>query len=153
MNPYAVYVVHGNNCPLSLGHHGECFFQKLVCHNRILGRLFGSADVIEGFAVTLIKTFIFFGKDFAIMGQSVLTLDQQANPPIGVCEKVLGKLGLLISSEIDIAAAVIHTEHRASSLGLVKGKSVLVHGEFCAALQFTADNKGRIAGTKPSGSW
>ena len=102
-------------------------------------------------AVLLIVGFIFIGKDFAIMGQSVLTLDQQANPPIGVCEKVLGKLGLLISSEIDIAAAVINTEHRASSLGLIKGKSVLVHGEFCAALQFTADNNGRIAGTKPCG--
>ena len=68
------------------------------------------------------------------MGQSVLALDQQANPPIGVCEKVLGKLGLLISSEIDITAATVNTEYRASSLGLVKGESVLIHGEFCAAL-------------------
>ena len=68
------------------------------------------------------------------MGLSVLSFDQQANPPIGICEKVLGKLGLLISSEIDIAAAVVNTEHRASSLGLVKGKSVLIHGELCAAL-------------------
>lgn len=141
MNSHAVNVVHGYYRPLSLGHHGECFFQKLVCHKRILGRRFCYADVIENFRITLVKVFIFFGKDFAIVGQSVLSFDQQANPPIGICEKVLGKLGLLISSEIDIAAAMIHTEHRASSLGLVKGKSVLIHGELCAALQFTADNK------------